>query len=65
MAEKVNKIIIDYSVLTIETGVTGANKTDYHIKNVVPGRIFQSKERTLLSLISATRLKAILIKAKN
>lgn len=40
LAEKVNKLIIDYSVLTIETGITGANKTDYHIKNVVPGRDF-------------------------
>lgn len=40
LAGKVNKVIIDYSVLTIEAGVTGANKTDYHIKNVVPGRDF-------------------------
>ena len=38
--KKVKKIIIDYSVLTIEVGITGANKTDYHIKNVVPGRDF-------------------------
>jgi len=36
----VNKLIIDHSVLTIEAGITGANKTDYHIKNVVPGRDF-------------------------
>jgi prolyl-tRNA synthetase len=40
LAEKVNKLIIDHSVLTIEAGITGANKTDYHIKNVVPGRDF-------------------------
>ena len=40
LSEKVNKLIIDHSVLTIEAGVTGANKTDYHIKNVVPGRDF-------------------------
>jgi prolyl-tRNA synthetase len=40
LAEKVNKFIIDHSVLTIEAGITGANKTDYHIKNVVPGRDF-------------------------
>jgi len=36
----VDKFIIDHSVLTIEAGITGANKTDYHIKNVVPGRDF-------------------------
>jgi prolyl-tRNA synthetase len=40
LAEKVNKFIIDHSILTIEVGITGANKTDYHIKNVVPGRDF-------------------------
>ncbi|MDD5135017.1 MAG: proline--tRNA ligase, partial [Phycisphaerae bacterium] len=38
--KKVNKLIIDHSVLTIEAGISGANKTDYHIKNVVPGRDF-------------------------
>ena len=37
---KINKLIIDHSVLTIEAGITGANKTDYHVKNVVPGRDF-------------------------
>ena len=40
LIEKVDKLIIDHSVLTIEAGITGANKTDYHIKNVVPGRDF-------------------------
>lgn len=40
LAEKVDKLIIDHSVLTIEAGISGANKTDYHIKNVVPGRDF-------------------------
>ncbi|MFA6186081.1 MAG: proline--tRNA ligase [Phycisphaerae bacterium] len=40
LAGKVGKIIIDHSVLTIEAGITGANKTDYHIKNVLPGRDF-------------------------
>jgi prolyl-tRNA synthetase len=39
LAGKINTII-DHSVLTIEAGITGANKTDYHIKNVVPGRDF-------------------------
>ncbi len=40
IAEKVSKMIIDYAVTAMAIGVTGANKTDYHIKNVVPGRDF-------------------------
>ncbi len=33
-------IIIDYDVANITDGVTGANKTDYHLTGVVPGRDF-------------------------
>lgn len=40
LAEKVSKLIIDHAVAAMAVGVTGANKTDYHIKNVVPGRDF-------------------------
>ena len=40
LAEKVDKLIIDHSVAARAVGVTGANKTDYHIKNVVPDRDF-------------------------
>jgi len=40
LAEKVNRFIIDHAVAAMAVGVTGANKTDYHIKNVVPGRDF-------------------------
>jgi len=36
----VNKMIIDHAVAAMAAGVTGANKTDYHVKNVVPGRDF-------------------------
>ena len=43
LAEKTDKIIIDYAVAAMAVGVTGANKTDYHIKNVVPGRDFPLK----------------------
>jgi len=39
-AEKVSKMIIDYSVAAMAVGITGGNKTDYHTKNVVPGRDF-------------------------
>ena len=40
IANKVSKMVIDYAVAAMPVGVTGANKTDYHIKNVVPGRDF-------------------------
>ena len=40
MADKVHKMIIDHAVAAMAVGVTGANKTDYHTKNVVPGRNF-------------------------
>ena len=37
---EINKIIIDHAVAAMHIGVTGANKTDYHIKNIIPGRDF-------------------------
>jgi len=40
IANKVSEMIIDHAVAAMAVGVTGANKTDYHIKNVVPGRDF-------------------------
>lgn len=40
LASKVDKMIIDHAVAAMTVGVTGANKTDYHVKNVVPGRDF-------------------------
>jgi prolyl-tRNA synthetase len=40
IADKVTQMIIDHAVAAMAVGVTGANKTDYHIKNVVPGRDF-------------------------
>ncbi|MCE5341431.1 MAG: proline--tRNA ligase [Planctomycetaceae bacterium] len=48
LTQKINKLIIDHSVLTIETAVTGANKTDYHIKNVVPGRDFPIEGKNII-----------------
>ncbi len=36
-----SKVIADRSVLTIEDGVTGANKDDFHLVHVVPGRDFK------------------------
>lgn len=40
MADKVGQMIIDHAVAAMAVGVTGGNKTDYHTKNVVPGRDF-------------------------
>ncbi|MHC4855719.1 MAG: proline--tRNA ligase [Planctomycetota bacterium] len=38
--DKVSKVYIDHAVAAMAVGATGANKTDYHIVNVVPGRDF-------------------------
>jgi prolyl-tRNA synthetase len=40
LAPKVHKFVIDHAVAAMRAGVTGANKTDYHVRNVVPGRDF-------------------------
>jgi prolyl-tRNA synthetase len=40
LAAKVRKVIVDHAIAAMGVGVTGANKTDYHVKNVVPGRDF-------------------------
>jgi len=40
IADKVAMMIIDHSVAAMAMGVAGANKTDYHVRNVVPGRDF-------------------------
>jgi prolyl-tRNA synthetase len=37
---KVSKMLIDHAVAAMAVGVTGANKTDYHVRNIVPGRDF-------------------------
>ena len=40
LAGSVSKMVIDHAVAAMAVGVTGANKTDYHTRNVVPGRDF-------------------------
>jgi prolyl-tRNA synthetase len=37
---KPSKMIVDYDVIGITNGVTGANKTDFHLTGVLPGRDF-------------------------
>ncbi|MEN6306181.1 MAG: proline--tRNA ligase [Anaerohalosphaeraceae bacterium] len=40
ICDKADKVIIDHAVVAMAVGATGANKTDYHTINVVPGRDF-------------------------
>lgn len=40
IADKVDAILTDYAVNAMPVWITGANKTDYHTINVVPGRDF-------------------------
>jgi prolyl-tRNA synthetase len=40
ICDKADKVIIDHAVAAMAVGATGANKTDYHTINVVPGRDF-------------------------
>jgi prolyl-tRNA synthetase len=41
LAQEPDMVIIDHAVAAMAVGVTGANKTDYHVKNVVPDRDFR------------------------
>jgi prolyl-tRNA synthetase len=38
LADKVDTVLMDHAVTAMPVWVTGANKTDYHVRNVVPGR---------------------------
>jgi len=40
MIDKVDMILVDHAVAAMIAGVSGANKTDYHLTRVVPGRDF-------------------------
>ena len=40
LAGKVATVLIDPAVAAMAVGVTGANKTDHHVRSVVPGRDF-------------------------
>ncbi|MCD6174654.1 MAG: proline--tRNA ligase, partial [Planctomycetes bacterium] len=40
LCDKVSKVFIDHAVAAMAVGAAGANKTDYHLMNVVPGRDF-------------------------
>ncbi len=40
LADRVSRVFVDHSVAIMVKGTSGANKTDCHVKNVVPGRDF-------------------------
>jgi prolyl-tRNA synthetase len=40
LADKVDTILVDHAVAAMSVWIAGANKTDYHVRNVVPGRDF-------------------------
>jgi prolyl-tRNA synthetase len=46
--KQICRLIIDHAVAAMAVGVTGANKTDYHIKNVVPGRDFPLEDKNII-----------------
>jgi prolyl-tRNA synthetase len=53
IADKVNTILMDHAIAAMAVWVTGANKTDYHIKNVVPGRDFDMNNAQQIDIRSA------------
>jgi prolyl-tRNA synthetase len=46
------KVVIDPDAANVTQGITGANKTDYHLKNVQFGRDFQAEVKPLRSMTS-------------
>ncbi len=50
IANKVDTILMDHAVAAMAVWVTGANKTDYHTKNVVPGRDFDMNNAQLIDI---------------
>jgi prolyl-tRNA synthetase len=49
LANKISLMVIDHSVAAMAVGITGANKTDYHTKNVVPGRDFPLQGKNIIT----------------
>ena len=48
LAQKVDTVLIDHAVAAMPVSVTGANKTDYHTKNVIPGRDFPLEGQNII-----------------
>ncbi len=47
LCDKAGKVFIDQAVAAMAVGATGANKTDYHTLNIVPGRDFPLEGDTI------------------
>ena len=47
LCNKAAKVFIDHAVAAMATGAAGANKTDYHIVTVIPGRDFPLEGDTI------------------
>jgi prolyl-tRNA synthetase len=47
LCDKVSRVFVDHGVAAMAVGATGANMTDYHIMNVVPGRDFPLEGDTI------------------
>jgi prolyl-tRNA synthetase len=47
MSTKVERVLVDHAVAAMASGVAGANRTDYHVRNVVPGRDFPLEGRNV------------------
>ncbi len=50
IADKIDTLLMDYAVAAMPVWVTGANKTDYHTKNIVPGRDFNMANAHMLDI---------------
>jgi len=50
IVSKVDTILMDHGVAAMPVWVTGANKTDYHVTNVVPGRDFNISDAQLVDI---------------
>jgi prolyl-tRNA synthetase len=51
---KVDTLLMDRAVAAMAVWVTGANKTDYHITNVLPGRDFDMNDAQMIDVRYAT-----------
>ncbi len=47
---KVDTLLMDHGVAAMPVWVTGANKTDYHVTNVLPGRDFNISDAQLIDI---------------
>ncbi|HEX42923.1 MAG TPA: proline--tRNA ligase [Phycisphaerales bacterium] len=50
LADSVGKVLIDHAVAAMDVWIGGANRTDYHTVNIVPGRDFDVGRAQVLDL---------------